>query len=211
MESDKAKRHPEATRTRLIEATLALMLKRGFNATTVDDICAKAGLTKGSFFHHFDSKDDIGQAAVRAWAEFGRGVYAKASEKPGEPLEEIHRLFNIMEGLTRQFDPCVCMVGMMSQEMAAEHPGFRIACARELDGWTEMMRSRLEAAKKQLKPATDFDPEEVAWFLNSLWQGSMLVGKPRGSQEMIRKNLKLARKFVDGLFVHSRQAVSNRN
>jgi TetR/AcrR family transcriptional repressor of nem operon len=55
-------------------------------------------------------------------------------------------------------------------------------------------------AKKQLKSATDFDPKAVAWFLNSLWQGSMLVGKAARSQAMIRDNLKLARTFVDSLF-----------
>lgn len=203
MQNKKQKRQPEATRGKLIEATLSLMLKHGFNATTVDDICAEAGVTKGSFFHHFENKDDIGQAAVRAWGEYGRSVYAKASEKQGGPLEEIHSLFEIMEGLTRQYDPCVCMVGMISQEMAGEHSGFQAACARELSGWTEMMRSRLAAAKEQLKPAADFDPDQVAWLLNSIWQGSMLVGKARQSQEMIRTNLRLARSYVDSLFAHS--------
>ena len=201
-------RQPEATRRKLIEATYSLMLKRGFNATTVDEICAEAGVTKGSFFHHFKNKDDIGQAAVRAWGEFGLAEYARALEKSGEPLEQIHRMFDMMEEFTRQFDPCVCMVGMMSQEMAGEHPGFRAACGDQLGAWTELMRSRLEAAKQRLQPRVDFDPAEVAWFLNSLWQGSMLVGKAEQSQEMIRTNLKLARSYIDSLFENPQRAVS---
>jgi TetR/AcrR family transcriptional repressor of nem operon len=184
------------------------MLKRGFNATTVDEICAEASLTKGSFFHHFENKDDIGRAAVRAWGEFGQSLYAEAWKEPGEPLEEIHRLFDIMEGITRRPEPCVCLVGMLTQEMSGEHPGFRAACARELDTWTEMFRSRLEAAKQQLQPAPDFDPAEVAWFLNSLWQGSALIGKARQSTEMIRNHLKLARAYVDSLFANPNGPVS---
>jgi TetR/AcrR family transcriptional repressor of nem operon len=197
------KKQPEARR-KLIEATVALMLKRGFNATTLDEICAEAGVAKGSFFYHFENKDDIGQAVAKAWGEFGQSIYAGAWKKPGEPLEEIHRLFDIMDGLTRRPEPCVCLVGMLSQEMSGGHPGFRAACALELDLWTEMFRSRLEAAKQQLKPAVNFDPAEVAWFLNSVWQGSMLVGKVRQSAELIRTNLKMARKYVDSLFASVR-------
>lgn len=202
------KRQPEATRRKLIEASWALMLRRGFNATTVDDICAEAGVTKGSFFHHFKSKDDIALSALKAWGEFGRGMYAEAWKEPGEPLEEIHRIFDIMEGITKKLDPCVCLVGMMTQEMTGEHRGFRTVCDRELDLWTEMMRSRLRAAKEQLKPAVDFDPDDVAWFINSIWQGSVLIAKARQSTELIRTNLKLARDYVDSLFANSRKPVS---
>ncbi|MDP1586876.1 MAG: hypothetical protein Q8M07_03940, partial [Prosthecobacter sp.] len=74
---------------------------------------------------------------------------------------------------------------------------------KELRSWTENVAHMLAAAKKRRKPATDFDPKAVAWFLNSLWQGSMLVGKACESQAMIRSNLKLARSFVDGLFLQT--------
>lgn len=196
------------TRRKLMEATTALMLRQGFNGTTVDEICAEAGVTKGSFFHHFENKDEIGQAVVKAWGEFGQSVYAGAWKQPGEPLEEIHRLFDIMDGITRRPEPCVCLVGMLTQEMSGKHRGFRAACARELDIWTEMFRSRLGEAKQQLKPAVNFDPAEVAWFLNSLWQGSALIGKARQSRETIRANIKLARAYVDSLFANPQRPVS---
>lgn len=199
MTRKKVSRQPDATRRKLVEAALGLMLRKGFNGTSVEDVCKEAGVTKGSFFHHFDSKEAIGTAAVAAWGEFGFALYAVAWKKPAGPLEEIHRLFDIMAGFTRRPEPCMCMVGMMSQEMCLENEAFRAACVKELDTWTGMMRSRLAAAKKQLKPKSGFDPAAVAWFLNSLWQGSMLVGKARQSPAMIRANLKLARAWVDAL------------
>lgn len=205
------RKQPAVTRRKLVEAATALMLKQGFNATTVDEICDEAGLTKGSFFYHFEDKEAIGKAAVKAFGEAGLSVYAETLKQPGEPLEQIHRLFDVMDGYVQQLDPCVCLVGMLSQEMSCQDRSLRAACVHELEGWTDIMRSRLEAAKKQLKPSTDFDPAEVAWFLCSVWQGSLLVGKTRVSPEMIRKNLKIARKFVDGLFVHSHPAAATRN
>jgi TetR/AcrR family transcriptional repressor of nem operon len=208
MKNKKHIKQPETTRRNLIEATTSLILSQGFNATTVDEICTEAGVTKGSFFYHFENKNDIGQAVVKAWGELGQSLYCEAWKQPGEPLEEIHRLFDIMDGFTRGPEPCVCLVGMLTQELAGEHPGFRAACARELDTWTEMLRTRLEAAKQQLKPAADFDPAGVAWFLNSLWQGSALVGKARQSPDLIRTNLRLVRNYVDSLFANPQKPVS---
>jgi TetR/AcrR family transcriptional repressor of nem operon len=208
MQLSKLTKRSEVTRRKLIDATTSLMLKRGFNATTVDEVCTEAGLTKGSFFHHFENKDDIGIAAVKAWGEMGLSLYAEALKQPGEPLEQIHRIFEVMEDITKKCDPCVCLVGMVSQEMSFDHPKFRAAVVHELEGWTEIMRSVLEAAKRQLNPSGSFDPTEVAWFLCGLWQGSLLVGKARQNSEMVRTHLKLARVYVDSLFAAPQTLVS---
>jgi len=79
---------PETTRRKLTDATTSLILRQGFNATTVDEICAGAGLTKGSFFYHFENKDDIGQAVVKEWGEFGqswRGMETAGPTVGGDP------------------------------------------------------------------------------------------------------------------------------
>jgi TetR/AcrR family transcriptional repressor of nem operon len=199
----KRERDPAATRQRVIDATVRLMLRQGFAATSVDQICAEARLTKGSFFHHFESKEAAGEAAVEWWGRMGASLYAAAwDDAEGDPLERVHRMLDIMSGFTRREDgaPCVCMVGMMSQEMAATSPVIREACSVELRAWTDKVTALLAEAKAKHAVATDFDPAAVSWFLNSLWQGSMLVGKTCESQAMIRANLQLARDFVDGLF-----------
>ncbi|MDI1310730.1 TetR/AcrR family transcriptional regulator [Prosthecobacter sp.] len=200
--SSKRERDPAATRQRLIDATVRLMVQQGFSATSVDQICQTAGMTKGGFFHHFENKEAIGTAAVEWWGLMGTSLYAEAwKDTTLDPLDQLHRMFDIMVGFTQRSDEaCVCMVGMMSQEMSATHPAFQAACEKELNLWTYNVAKMLTAAKKKHKPKTKFDPERVAWFLNSLWQGSMLVGKTCRSQELIRHNLKLARSYVDGLF-----------
>ena len=200
--STKRERDPASTRQRLIDATVRRMLQQGFSGTSVDQICKAAGMTKGSFFHHFENKEAIGTAAVEWWGQMGTALYADAWKDPTlDPLEQLHRIFDIMVGFTRRNDEAVvCMVGMMSQEMSATNKVFQAACAKELNLWTENVARMLTAARKLHKPKTKFDPVQVAWFLNSLWQGSMLVGKTCRSQELIRHNLKLARDYVDGLF-----------
>ncbi len=197
-----ASRNPAATRQKLVGATVGLILKQGFSATSVDQICAAAGVTKGSFFHHFENKEALGLAAADWWGEMGTALYAVAWQDPDlDPLEQLHRFFDIMSGFTeRPDDPCVCVVGMLSQEMTGTHPNFRGVCAGHLDDWTRHVVKMLTAAKAKHPPVVDFDPEKVAWFLNSLWQGSMLISKTRQAPEMIRSNIELARAWVDSFF-----------
>lgn len=200
----KNSRNPAETQRRLIDATLRLMKRQGFAATTVDQICAEAELTKGSFFHYFDTKEAIARAAMGHFAQTGMELYAAASADPErDPLEQLHRLLDIMSGLpgrAPEDDPVVCMVGMMSQEMAGANPAMRAACAEHLNAWTEMAARLLAAAKKKHRPKTNFDPTSVAWMLNSLWQGSMLISKTQRNPRTIVSNLRHARAYVDGLF-----------
>lgn len=169
----KRSKNPAETRQRLVGAMVGLILKQGFAATTVDQVCAEAGLTKGSFFHHFESKEALGKAAVEWWGAFGTSLYAEAWKDPElDPLKQLHLMFDIMSGFTERPDEvCTCVVGMLSQELAQSHPVLRVECARQLDLWTANVARMLAAAKAKQRPAKDFDPVEAAHFLNSLWQG----------------------------------------
>lgn len=195
-------RNPAETRQRLVGATIQLILKQGFSATTVDQICAEAGLTKGAFFHYFESKEAVGCAAIQAWGDFGTALYAEAWNDPSlDPLKQLHKMLDIMAGFTKRPDEvCTCVVGILAQELALSHPALREECTRQLEIWTENVGQLLTAAKTKHQPNRPFDPHKIAWFLNSLWQGSMLIAKTRHTPEMIRDNLKFARAYVDGLF-----------
>ncbi len=200
--SKKRERNPTETRGKLIGATVQLILKQGFAATSVDQICTLAGVTKGSFFHHFENKDAIGKAAILWWGDFGTNLYAEAWKDAGvDPLEQVYRMLDIMSGFTeREEEVCTCVVGMLSQELAQSNPMLRAECAMQLDRWTENVTRLLTEAKAKHCPEAVFEPVEIAWFLNSLWQGSMLVSKACDRPEMIRRNLQFARSWVAGFF-----------
>ncbi|MGV3661040.1 MAG: TetR/AcrR family transcriptional regulator [Prosthecobacter sp.] len=203
----KKERNPAETREKLVGATVSLILKQGFSATSVDQICSAAGVTKGSFFHHFENKEAIGKAAVEWWGEFGTNLYAEAWKDAGlDPLQQLHRMLDIMSGFTQSEEVCTCVVGMLSQELAQSHPAMRAGCERQLDVWTANVARMLREAKAKHKPKSDFDPVEAAWFLQSIWQGSMLIGKTRehGGPAMIRRNIEFARAWVEALFAKAK-------
>ncbi len=66
------------SRLKLLEAATDVVRAKGYAATTVDDLCAAAGVTKGSFFHHFKSKEEMVLAAVAHWNSWTDGIFATA-------------------------------------------------------------------------------------------------------------------------------------
>ncbi len=196
------RRDPEATRASLVEATVGLILKQGFAATSVGQICGAAGVTRGAFFHHFPSKEAIGRAAVERWGEFGTALYAEAWEDAGaDPLAQLGAMFAIMDGFTRRGDEvCTCVVGVVSQETAQSSEMLRGAAAAELQRWTENVARLIGAAKQRHCPRANFGPEELAWQLNAVWQGSMLIAKTLRDPALIRRNLSRAREWLAGFF-----------
>lgn len=201
--SNKRTRDAAGTRRQLVMAATRLMMRQGFAATTVDQICAEAGLSKGSFFHNFASKEAVGLAAMAGFAKAGMDLYAAAAgEGPGgDPLAELHRLLDIMEGLVEQHgDELMCMVGMLAQELSATNPAIREAAASHMNAWVEMVARLLVRAQQLHRPQHDFDPTQVAWTLYSIWQGSMLIGKTLRSPATIAANLSHGRRYLDLLF-----------
>ncbi len=177
-------------------------MRQGYAATTVDQICGEAGMSKGSFFHNFASKEAVGLEAMAGFARAGMDLYAAArTDSGGDPLVELHRLLDIMVGLARTHgDELMCMVGMLAQELAATHPAFREAAEGHMSAWVEVVTRLLVDAKAVHPPRHDFDPAGVAWTLYSVWQGSMLIGKTRRSPAMIVENIEHARRYLDLLF-----------
>lgn len=196
------KRNPTATREKLVMAAVQLILRQGFVATSVDQICREAGVTKGGFFHHFENKDAIGLAAAQGWFDYVTSIYTQSMEGADpDPLKQLHAFFDALDAFTRDSGRlCACVVGMVSQEMALVHPGFQSAAAVHFTAWTEGVEKLLVAAKEKHPPVIDFDPERVAWFVNSLWQGSIVVAKATQSGPMFRANLRMAREWIDSFF-----------
>src|SRR5215467_1010172 len=131
----RAPAQPDA-RTRLLDAAMQVIREQGYSATTVDDICGAAGVTKGAFFHHFKSKEDLGVAATAHFAEmaqrlFGNAPYHALSDPLDRLLGYIDFRAAILTGPIAQF---TCLLGTMVQEAYDTHPAIRQACETYIVG-----------------------------------------------------------------------------
>ncbi len=68
-----------SAKLKLLNAALALFRERGYTDTSVDDLCRAAGVTKGTFFHYFSSKEALALAAIQHWNDMTGALFAGAS------------------------------------------------------------------------------------------------------------------------------------
>jgi TetR/AcrR family transcriptional repressor of nem operon len=190
------------TKRKLLDAAMRLMLRQGFTATTVDQVCAEAKLTKGSFFHYFKSKDEIGEAALEHFCAIQQSRFAKgAFNKMADPLERMNGFIDCIIEVGRSPEMAQgCLVGSLTQELALTHPKIRCQCETSFNNLAGFFSKTLQEAKKKYRPKVDFDPESVATLFVSLLQGSILLAKARRDPALIPDNANHFRTYVAGLF-----------
>ncbi len=98
---------------------------------------------------------------------------------------------------------------MISQELSSNNERMRATCSGNFEGWTGLVTQLLAEAKQTHPVKVDFDPQQIAWMLNSLWQGSLLVGKTQRDPEIVARNFEHARNYIRSLFDETRPYAEN--
>jgi TetR/AcrR family transcriptional repressor of nem operon len=174
----------------------------GYAATTVDDICHAAGVTKGSFFHHFKSKDDLALSAAAYWGEMTEGFFASAPYHQSEdPLERLLGYVDFREEILRGDLPYyTCLLGTLVQETYATHPDFRAACDQGMSTHIAILMRDIEAAKKLYAPDAPWSAESVGYFIQSVLQGAFIFAKAKQGPNVVCESLAHLRRYLGLIF-----------
>src|SRR5438477_870953 len=102
-----------SAKEKVLDAALAVIRSKGYVATTVDDLCAHAGVTKGAFFHHFRSKEDLAVAAADHWSEMTGNLFAQAPyHDHADPLDRVLGYVDFRKSLLAgEIPEFTCLVG----------------------------------------------------------------------------------------------------
>ncbi|WP_457585795.1 TetR/AcrR family transcriptional regulator [Ensifer canadensis] len=202
--SRRTKQSPERgnARLRLLEAARDIIRAKGFAATSVDDLCRAADVTKGAFFHHFASKDALGVAAADFWAETTTDFFAAAPyHAPPDPLARVlaYVAFRkaIILGEIAQF---TCLVGTLAQEVYSSTPEIREACARSIFGHTATLEADIEAARSDRGIADDWTAESLARHTQAVIQGGFVLAKAGSDPALARESLDHLDRYIRHLF-----------
>src|SRR3984957_4825996 len=105
-------------RSKLIDAAISTIREKGYAGTSVDELCARAGVTKGAFFHHFPTKDSIGVAAANHWSELSNALFAAAPyHRFDDPLDRVLGYLDFRKSMLRgDVAEFTCLAGTMLQE-----------------------------------------------------------------------------------------------
>lgn len=189
-------------RQKLVDAALGVVRAKGFAATSVDELCARAGVTKGAFFHHFASKTDLAVAAANHWSESTAALFAAAPyHDRKDPLERLLGYLDFRKELLKGEVPeFTCLVGTMVQEIYNTNPDIRAACDASISGHAATLEADIAEAMKRHGVKPGFTPASLALHTQAVLQGAFILAKAKGGAEIAAASIDHLRRYVELLF-----------
>jgi TetR/AcrR family transcriptional regulator, transcriptional repressor for nem operon len=199
------------TRNSLLDAALKVIRSKGYSATTIDDICTEASVTKGSFFHHFANKEVLAIEAARYWSEMTGGLFASAPYQQVEDPRERILAYIDFRGQIVQGDlaDVTCLLGTMVQETYDSHPAIRAACRDGIESHARTLFPMIEQAKALYTPDADWSAENLALYTQAALQGAFIVAKAQGNSGIAVQFIAHLRDYVQGLLTLQKHANAN--
>ena len=188
-------------RRKLLDATLQVVRAQGYAGASVDDICREAGVTKGSFFHHFKSKDELAIAATEHWTGVTGNLFASAPyQSITDPRERALAYIDFRASLIQgELPDFTCLLGTMVQETFDTHPGICEACNVAILTHARTVEQDLAEAKRQYAPKASWEPISVALFTQAAIQGAFILAKAQHSSEVAKQCIAHVRNYVASL------------
>jgi TetR/AcrR family transcriptional repressor of nem operon len=170
-------RDPERTRGRLLRAAFQEIYRSGFRNADLDAILARAGVTKGALYYHFDNKEALGYAVVdEVIASNLHQKWVQPLRNAKDPIDVLIRIIQ-SESLKREDVQRGCPLLNLSQEMSGLDEGFRKRTARVYENWHVAMAEALREGQKRRVVRSDINANETAMFLIATWEGYVVLGK----------------------------------
>ena len=188
-------------RARLLEAARSLVRHRGFAATSVDDLCAAAGVTKGAFFHHFPSKEALGVALIDDWTAMTGAMFAAHPYNfKDDPLDRVFGYLDLRREIMGEPVPeFSCVAGTTVQEAYETSPPIRAAAERSLGSGFEHVRPHLAEALAA-HPVPGVTAEGLAQQFQVVLQGGIIVAKALDDPAPAREALDHLERYLRLLF-----------
>ncbi len=191
----------EATRARLLEAARDVIRAKGYAATTVDDICAAAGVTKGAFFHHFPSKERLGLDAIEAFNDMASRLFAAPFAALPDPRDRLLGYLDVRIALlNREIPLFTCLLGTLVQEIHATHPALRDACEAGMASHIAALTRDIAAAKALHAPDAAWSAESLGYFMQSVLQGAFIFAKAKQDAAVVAESLTHLKLYLVSLF-----------
>ncbi len=168
----------ESLKEPILAAALKVLHQRGFNATGVQDITEAAGVPKGSFYNHFESKEALGIEALERYWQGALNSLEMLEDTDVAPLLRLKNYFHKLNLVARKFEYRPgCFIGNLGAEMSDQSPVFRKRLATVFGVWSKAIESCVRQAQADGSVRRDLDARTIAAFLLNSWEGAVLRSK----------------------------------
>lgn len=189
-----------ATRLHILQKAFELIYSKGYQTTSIDDILATTQVTKGAFYYHFKTKDEMGMAIINELMKPAlTGSFTEILQSP-DPLKAI---YNLMHELLIKNDLLKveygCPAANFTQEMTPWNKDFTFALNEITTQWQQAMIAALEKGKKEGYVRKDVNPKQVTLFVMSGYWGARNFGKLENDKKAYQPYLKELKNYLNSL------------
>ena len=193
------------SKTKLLDAALYVIRAKGYSAARVEDICEAAGLTKGSFFHHFHSKEELALEAAAHFSSMAERLFATAPYRSlPDPVDRLLSYVDFRKAiLVGELPQFTCLLGTMVQETYETHPSIREVCDRFIAAHAATVEADIAGAMKKYGMHPDWTAKSLALYTQAVIQGAFILAKAQGSAAVAAGCLDHLHRYLEFLFPQS--------
>lgn len=199
--------HPiHQSKFKILDAALIVFRSKGYAATRIEDICAAASLTKGSFFYHFKTKEDLAIAAAEYWSFVSGAIFESADYHTlPDPLERLLGYVDFRKALLQgELPEFTCLIGTLVQETYDTHPLLREACEKSISGHAATLEADITEAIRKYRIHPTWTAASLALYIQAVIQGAFVLAKAKHGPEIAAESLDHLRRHLELLFTRSK-------
>ena len=195
------KSNESGTREKLLRAAFEDMHRNGFQGLRIDKLLEKTGLTKGAFYHYFDSKKALGYAVVdEVIAQLINDLWLQPLIESDDPIETIgSALTRKNEAFGKDFLVLGCPLNNLSQEMSPVDEGFREWLEMIFKSWVGVISGALQLGQKKGTIRSDIVPDDVALFVVASLEGAFSIAKNSQSADALEVGERQLQAYLNSL------------
>jgi len=202
----KMRKDGTATRAKILDAAQDLILKRGYSGTTIDTVLGATGITKGAFFYHFKSKDELAQALLQRFAEQDAAIYertrTRAEKLSSDPLQQMLIFIGLFEEMFEALsEPHPgCLFASYLYELQQFDDTTRNLIGNSFKKWRELLREKFEAIARAYPPRMRVDAGALADAFTVILEGAFITSKALAEPHVVPEQLRLFKSYIELLF-----------
>ena len=190
-----------ATRQTILQKAFELVYVKGYQTTSIDDIIATTQVTKGAFYYHFKTKDEMGIAIINEILKPTlTSSFIEPLQNEQNPLDAIYNLMHnlLMENEFLKVE-YGCPASNFTQEMAPWNTDFNNALNELTQQWTKVMTATIEKGRRNGFTRKDVNARHVTAFVMSGYWGIRNFGKLANSKQVYLPYLKELKNYLNSL------------
>ena len=194
------------TKQKILSVAKELALKQGHVSTSIDEIIEKTGITKGSFFYHFPSKQQLSNALIEEFSSAEivllRETLNTCKKLSKDPLQQLLIFVGLIQEAHTELDERLigCLFASYSYQNQLEDENIKTMVHETLDEWKKELENLIREVMQKHIIKKEVDPSELAEMFLVTLEGAYVMSRIKHNPEIIQSHLEQYKNYIEALF-----------